>query len=155
MCCRRAKDGVDAVGVEHSVDPGIQLILTRRQNLSPICLRNTVEASIEQPDERFCLTCGLTFSSTLSTPFDTSLFSFLCHDRHHRLPLLIGRLGQRRLDRPPVDRVVRPVDVYKRTDQNSATQQIIDRRQHRRPLPVQPVAVLQHSQPAPRNTLAG
>ena len=93
--------------------------------------------------------------SCSALPSARPLFAFLCHDRHHRLPLLIRRPGQRPLDRPPVDRVVRPVDIYERTDQNSATQQIIDRRQHRRPLPVRPMAVLQHPQPAPRNTLAG
>jgi len=104
MCCRSTKDGVDALGVKHRVNPGIQLVCIRSQNLGPIRLRNTVKASIQQPEQCFRLTCSFTFS--------TSQFAFLRHDRHHRLPLLIRRPGQRPLDHPPVDRVVRPVDVY-------------------------------------------
>jgi hypothetical protein len=131
MCCWSAKDGLDTLGVKQCVNPGIQLVRVGSQYPSMIGLRNTVEALLKQPEQRFRLTFGLTPSPAL----DASLFAFLRQDRHHRLPLLIRRPGQRPLDRPAVDRIVRSVDIDERTHQKSAPQPIVDRRQHRRTLP--------------------
>jgi hypothetical protein len=132
MCCWSAKDGLDTLGVKQRVNPGIQLVRVGSQYPSMIGLRNTVEASFKQPEQRLSLTSSFTPSPAL----DASLFAFLRQDRHHRLPLLIRRPGQRPLDRPAVNRIVRSVDIDERTHQKSATQQIVDRRQHRRTLPV-------------------
>ena len=98
MCCWSAKDGLDTLGVKQCVNPGIQLVRVGSQYPSMIGLRNTVEALLKQPEQRFRLTFGLTPSPVL----DASLFAFLHLDRHHRLPLLIWRPGQRPLDRPAV-----------------------------------------------------
>jgi hypothetical protein len=99
VCCWPAKDGINTLGVKYRVNPGVQLVRVRSQHLSMIGFRNPVEASLKQPEQRLSLSLSFTFSS--------SLFAFLRQDRHHRLPLLIRRPGQRPLDRPPVDRIIR------------------------------------------------
>ena len=68
MCCRPAKDGINTLGVKHRVNPGVQLVRVSSQHLSMIGLRNTVEASLKQPEQRLRLTLSFTFSSPSCAP---------------------------------------------------------------------------------------
>ena len=64
MCCWPAKDGINTLGVKYRVNPGVQLLRVSSQHLSMIGLRNTVEASLKQPEQRLSLTpLSFTFSS--------------------------------------------------------------------------------------------
>jgi hypothetical protein len=68
MCCWSAKDGLDTLGVKQRVNPGIQLVRVGSQYPSMIGLRNTVEASFKQPEQRLSLTSSF-------TPSPAGLFS--------------------------------------------------------------------------------
>jgi hypothetical protein len=55
VCCWSAKDGINTRGVKDRVNPGVQLLHVSSQHLSMIGLRNTVEASVKQPEQCLCL----------------------------------------------------------------------------------------------------
>ena len=84
MCCRHAKNGINAGSVKHCINPGIQLLHFSSCYLGTVGLWNIVEASLDQPKE--CLSLALGFASgfsqsfALSSALDTALFAFLRHD---------------------------------------------------------------------------